>query len=129
MFIFPAGQSYICIIPFWNYSMNINILSQSQNFPIRTQIAFYEKLAIIPVQQIHFHICIFILTIFRTVVISPRHRMVSKSYLFFRRRKPSFQHSLNPQHRSRSDWRNLCLRERSERHKLWQRCCRGWSGC
>ena len=31
---------------------------------------------------------------------------------------PSEEHSLNPQRRSRSDWRNLCLRERSERHKL-----------
>jgi len=29
-------------------------LSQSRNFPVRTQIAFYENLTIIPVQQVHF---------------------------------------------------------------------------
>ena len=82
MFIFPAGKSCISLIPFLNFSRNINILSRSQNFPIRTQIAFYEKFATIPVQQVHFNICIFILIICRIVVIFPRHRMVSKSYLF-----------------------------------------------
>jgi hypothetical protein len=47
-----------------------------------TQISFYENLTTVPVQQVHFYICTFILIISRTVVISPRHHPVSKSYSF-----------------------------------------------
>jgi len=145
MFIFPAEQSGICIIPFWNLSRNINSFRQirilaifctrlqssfcpgHETFLSEHKLHFMKSLQSFLFSKFIFYICIFILIIFRTVIISLRHRMVSKSYFFFRRRKPSFQHSLNPQYRSRSDWRNLCLRERSERHKLWQRCCRRWS--
>jgi hypothetical protein len=46
------------------------------------QITFYENITIIPVQQVHFYICTFILIISRTVIIAPRHHPVSKSYSF-----------------------------------------------
>ena len=113
MFIFSAGQSSICIIPFWNLSRNINSFRQIRVLAIfctRLQSSFCpshetflseHKLHFMKILQSFlfskfiFYICIFILIIFRTVIIFPRHRMVSKSYLFYGRRKPSFQHLLN----------------------------------